>query len=248
MRNFLVLWKKELTTCFLSPLAYAASTFFLGTTGLIFYFLSGVYAAGIPGATLASLVVGSPFYWMTQLVVIPLLTMRLFAEERRMGTLETLLTAPISDAAVVAGKFAGVLTFYTLMWLPTLLFYVALSACSARMPEIDFGMLACVYLGVLLSGSFFLAIGMLCSLTTANQIVAAIICFTSLMIILFAGFIGNTGIHPVLQAASSYVSPDRHLRDFAAALIDTRTLVFYISGTWVCLFAATRLLEARQWK
>jgi len=248
MRNFFVLWKKELSSTFLSPVAYAAGTFFLCSTGLIFYFLSGVYAAGVPGANLPSLVVGSPFYWMTQLVVIPLLTMRLFAEERRMGTLETLLTAPVRDAQVVAGKFAGVLSFYALLWLSTLFFYAALALCSEQMPGIDHGIMASVYAGVLLSGCFFLAIGLLCSLMTANQIIAAILCFTVMMVMLFAGFTGNSGAHPVLQAISLHVSQHRHLADFSRGVIDSRAVVFYLSGTWACLFSATRILESRQWK
>lgn len=248
MHNFFILWKKELSGYFLSPVAYAASTFFLCVTGLTFYFLSGIYAAGVPGASLSSLVVGSPFYWMTQLVVIPLLTMRLFAEERRMGTLETLLTAPVSDAQVVAGKFAGVLTFYTLMWMSTLLFYVALAACSLEMPDLDPGILASVYLGVFCSGALFLGIGLMCSLTTSNQIIAAILCFTALIVILFTGFIGSATGSADLKNWLELISLDRHLRDFSRGIIDTRTLVFYAGGSMLCLFASTRMLESRQWK
>lgn len=248
MTNILVLWKKELSSSFLSPIAYIAATFFLAVMGLIFYFLTSLHSLGVPDVRLSNLLVGSPFYWMTQMVIIPLLTMRLFADERRMGTLESLLTAPISDAQVVIGKFAGVLTFYILIWLPTLLFYAALDFLATGMPQIDYGILAATYLGILLGGAFFLSVGLLCSMTTSNQIIAAIMCFTAMVAALFAGFSDQLGTHPVLQQWSDYFSFDRHLREFAAGTVDSRPVLFYLSGIAFCLFASTRLLESRQWR
>jgi ABC-2 type transport system permease protein len=248
MSSFLVLWRRELAGYFLSPVAYATLTFFLAVMGTIFYFLAGIMTSGVAGASVMNLMFGSPFYWMTQMIVVPLLTMRLFAEERRMGTIETLLTAPVSDAQVVAAKFAGVLTFYVLMWLPTLLFFVGLHYFSAHGLPLNPGVLTAAYLGVLLGGAMFLAIGLLCSLMTANQIVAAITCFALLMLVFFAGFIEFIAPYPRAQMLSELISPHRHLLEFSRGIVDTRAVVFYLTGTAFCLFTATRVLESRQWK
>lgn len=248
MNGFLVLWRRELSGYFLSPVAYATLTFFLAVMGAIFYFLAGIMASGVAGASVMNLMFGSPFYWMTQMIVVPLLTMRLFAEERRMGTIETLLTAPVSDAQVVAAKFAGVFTFYALMWLPTLLFFVGLHHFSANGLPLNPGVIAAAYLGVFLGGAMFLAIGLLCSLMTSNQIIAAITCFALLMLVFFAGFIEFIAPNPQAQMLAELISPHRHLLEFSRGIVDTRAVVFYVSGAAFYLFAATRVLESRQWK
>ncbi len=248
MLSFAAIWRREIYGYFLSPVAYATLTFFLAVMGTVFYFLTSLLALGAPGVGLMNLMFGSPFFWMTQLVTIPLLTMRLFAEERKSGTLETLLTAPVSDATVVAGKYAGVLTFYIVMWLPTLLFLLSLQRYSAEAPPLDPGVLAASYLGVFLSGGLFLAIGLLCSLATSNQIVAAVSCFGILILLLFTGFIEYMVAHPLARGVSDLISPHRHLLEFSRGLVDTRAVVFYLTGIWVALFTATRLLESRQWK
>lgn len=248
MRSFFILWRKELAGYFLSPVAYATLAFFLAVMGLVFYFLVGILVAGAPGIGLMNLMFGSPFYWMTQMIVVPLLTMRLFAEERRTGTIETLLTAPVSDGAVVAAKYAGVLSFYIIMWLPTVMFLGGLHYFSAEAPPLDPGVIAAGYLGALLSGAFFLAMGLLCSLTTANQIIAAIMCFACMIVVFFAGFVEFILPHASAQFVADLISPHRHLLEFSRGVVDSRTAVFYLTGTACCLFTATRLLESRRWK
>lgn len=248
MRSFLVLWRREMTGYFLSPVAYASLTFFLVVMGLIFYFLVSILAEGVPGIGVMNVMFGSPFYWMTLMVVIPLLTMRLFAEERRMGTLENLLTAPISDASVVAAKFAGVFSFYLLIWLPTLLFIAGLQHFSAESPPLDPGAVAGGYFGALLSGAFFLSLGLLCSITTSNQIVAAITCFALMILVFFTGFLEYMSFSRLALTVTDLVSPHRHLAEFSRGIIDTRAVFFYVSGTAFFLFTATRILESRQWK
>ena len=248
MRSFFILWRKELAGYFLSPVAYATMTFFLAVMGTVFYFLVGLLASGVPGVGVLNLMFGSPFYWMAQMIVVPLLTMRLFAEERRMGTLETLLTAPVTDGQVVGAKFAGVLTFYIIMWIPTVIFLYSLRWFSAEAPVIDPGMLGTAYLGVFLGGSMFLAMGLLCSLTTANQIIAAIACFMMLIVVFFTGFIEF--VLPVKNAPvfADLLSPHRHLLEFSRGIMDTRSVVLYVSGSFFFLFTSVRILEARRWK
>ena len=248
MNGFWCLWRKELGGYFYSPIAYATMTFFLAVMGFVFYFLTLILTAGTPGVGVINLMFGSPFYWMTLLVVIPLLTMRLFAEERRMGTLETLLTAPIADHTVVLAKFAGVLTFYIIMWLPTVAFFIALHRISADAPPLDIAVIASAYLGVWVSGALFLAIGLFCSVSTSNQIISAIYCFAILIILYFIGFLEYLTYEKAVVDIARIVSPHRHLTEFSRGVIDSRPLVLYISGVVFFLFTSTRMLESRQWK
>lgn len=248
MNPFFVLWRREMTGYFYSPVAYATLTFFLVVMGITFYFLTSVLAEGVPGVGVMNLMFGSPFYWMTMMVVVPLLTMRLFAEERRMGTLETLLTAPVSDAAIIAAKFAGVFSFYLLMWIPTLLFLLGLEGLSAEAPPFDTGAIAGAYLGAALNGALFLSMGLLCSLTTSNQIIAAITCFAFMIMFFFSGFFEYTSHWVFAQNLSEFISPHRHMMEFSRGVVDTRSVVLYLSGVVFFLFSATRILESRQWK
>jgi ABC-2 type transport system permease protein len=248
IERFFILWRKELAGYFLSPIAYATMAFFLVVMGTVFYFLVGLLTTGVPGVNVLNLMFGSPFYWMTQMVVIPLLTMRLFAEERRMGTLETLLTAPVSDLQVVLAKFAGVLSFYCIMWIPTVLFFVGLRWFSSDAPPVEPGMLAAAYVGVALGGCMFLSIGLLCSLITANQIIAAMTCFMMLVAVFFTGFIEFVLPANAAPVFADLASPHRHLLEFSRGMIDTRSVVFYLSGMVFFLFTATRILEARRWR
>lgn len=248
MNGFLVLWRREMTGYFHSPVAYASLTFFLVVMGMTFYFLASVLAEGVPGVGVMNLMFGSPFYWMTQMVVVPLLTMRLFAEERRMGTLETLLTAPVSDAALVGAKFAGVYSFYLMMWTPTLIFLAVLHGLSAEIPPFDPGAVAGGYLGAALTGALFLSIGLLCSLTTSNQIIAAITCFALMILFFFSGFLEFISHHPTAVALADYLSPHRHMIEFSRGIVDSRPVVLYLGAAFFFLFSATRILESRRWK
>lgn len=248
MNAFLTLWRKELTGYFLSPVAYIVTIFFLVVMGAIFSLLVSVLAQGPAGVTMMNLLFGSPFYWMTMLVVLPVLTMRLLAEEKKTGTIETLMTAPVSDAAVVLAKFAGVCSFYVIMWLPTVLYLFVLRHFSSLMAPIDLGPMAGGYLGALLVGLFYLSIGLLCSALTSNQIVSAITSFAVMIILFLGGLVDYLTDEPALQAVCQHISSYQHMLDFSRGLIDSRPIVFYLSGTALLLFAAVKVVESRQWK
>lgn len=248
MRTFLTLWRKELTTYFLSPIAYVVMIFFLVVMGAIFSLLVSVLAEGPAGVTVMNLLFGSPFFWMTMLVLAPVLTMRLFAEERRSGTIETLMTAPISDTAVVLAKFAGTLTFYLFMWLPTLLYVFILRYFSAEMAPPDLGPMAGGYLGAFLIGMFYLSIGLCCSALTSNQIVSAIITFAVMIVLFLVGLLDYVAHSDTAQAISAHVSSYNHMLEFSRGTLDSRPIVFYLSGTAFLLFATIKFVEARNWK
>ena len=248
MRALLTLWRKELTGYFLSPVAYVVTIFFLMVMGAIFSLLVSVLADGPTGVTIMNLLFGSPFYWMTMLVMMPALTMRLLAEEKRAGTLETLLTAPISDLSVVLAKYLGALSFYILMWLPTVAYVLILRQYSSMMAPVDWGPLAGGYLGALLVGMFYLSIGLFCSALTSNQVVAATISFAIMIGLFLIGLLDLVSQRALWQAISSSVSSYQHMLDFSRGAIDTRPVMFYLSGTALMLFATVKVVEARSWK
>lgn len=248
MSGFLTLWRKELTGYFLSPIAYIVTIFFLVVMGSIFSLLVSVLAEGPAGVTVMNLLFGSPFYWMTMLVLVPVLTMRLFAEEKKSGTIETLMTAPVTDTAVVLAKFAGALGFYAFMWLPTLVYLFILHHYSAAMAPLDPGPLAGGYLGALLTGMYYLSIGLLCSSLTSNQIVAAIITFAAMLLLFLAGLLDYVMRDDIARAISAHVSSYNHMLEFSRGAIDSRPVVYYLTGTALMLFATVKIVEARNWK
>lgn len=249
MRAFFTLWRRELAAYFLSPIAYVVACCFLALMGFSFWMLVSVLMQGPGGVTVMEELFGrSIFFWLALLMTTPLLTMRLFAEERRAGTLETLLTAPVSDAAVVLAKYAGALSFFVAMWLPTALYVVALHHYSPQTTPLDPGPLLGGYLGTLLLGAFYLAVGLACSVLTRNQLVAAILCFVLLALGFFAGFTPYLARAERLRELSVYFSSVQHMLDFSRGAIDTRPIVLYLSLTAWTLFATIKLLGARSWK
>lgn len=248
MSGFATLWRKEITGYFLSPVAYIVTIFFLVVMGSIFSLLVSVLADGPAGVTVMNLLFGSPFFWMTMLVLAPVLTMRLFAEEKKSGTIETLMTAPVTDTAVVLAKFAGALSFYAFMWLPTVIYLFILNYYSAAMAPLDPGPIAGGYLGALLIGMFYLSIGLFCSALTSNQIVSAIITFAVMLLLFLAGLLDYVIRDDLVRSISAHLSSYSHMLEFSRGAIDSRPVVYYLSGTALMLFATVKVVEARNWK
>lgn len=248
MRAFLTLWRRELATYFRGPLAYVVTVFFLVVTGFNFWFLINLLASarGV-GAQVMTQLFGSLFFWIPFLVVVPVLTMRLLAEERRYGTYETLMTAPITEVQVVLAKYAGALTLFVLMWAPTLSYAYILERFSAESTPMDPGTLAGGYAGTFLVGGFFLATGLLCSALTRNQVVSALACFAMMSLAFIAGFLHYISPNPLVREITGYCSAVAHMLEFSRGIIDTRPVVLYVTGTALVLFAAIRALEWRRW-
>jgi ABC-2 type transport system permease protein len=172
------------------------------------------------------------------------MTMRLFAEERRSGTIETLMTAPVSSAAVVLAKYAAALTTYVAMWLPTVLYLVVLG----RTGSLDWHTAASAYLGVLLIGAAYLALGCCASALTRSQFLAMIWTALVLLVLFILGigeFVTREG--SAMHDVCSYVSVWAHMNDFASGLVDTRRLVFYGTMIVLPLFVTTRAVDAWRW-
>lgn len=248
MRRFFTLWKREVASYFVSPVAYILATMFLVVMGMGFWFLANVRL--MAGATFYDLLRGlyGGVAWVAVLMVIPVLSMRSFAEENRSGTLEMLLTAPVRDGEVVFSKFLGVFTVYVAMWLPTLGYYPLLQRVAKEPLTFDYGALAAAYLGIFLIGAFYLSIGIFCSSLTRNLIISSISSFALIAVFFLAGFLPAVSPVPNLREFSKPFSPVLHMMDYARGVIDTRSVILYISSTLLMLLITTRILESRRWR
>jgi ABC-2 type transport system permease protein len=243
MRTFFALWRRELAALFLSPIAYVMLMFFLLVTGCGFYWLvkeNLEVMRSVQGLTVV--------IWACMLIVLPILTMRTFAEERKNGTFETMMTAPVLDSTVVAAKFTGVLSFFMLMCAPTLLYLVILRMLSPEATQLmDPGPVAGGYLMIGLIASSFIALGMLASALTSNQIIAAISTFSIMSIFFFGGlFEPHLSKNPLVREIGGYLSSALHLMEAARGVLDSRSLVLYLSATAFFLFATVKAVEARR--
>jgi ABC-2 type transport system permease protein len=248
----LSLVRREFSAYFLSPIAYVVLAIFLAVTGHLFYLtLTQLTAAGPKGVEFPmQLMLGDEKFWLVYLFIPPLLTMRLFAEERSTGTLEVLMTAPVTDWQVVLSKYFACFAFYLVLWLPTLAYLPVI--LSAKTPEgrIDPMPIASSYLGLVLAGAMFLALGLFVSSLVRSQMVAALI-----SLFLSLGFIVVGIWRPEMDTGSTlyrvlffFSVPLHFYRDFSRGLVDTRHLVLYVSVAAFALFLTVRSLESRKWR
>lgn len=234
-RVFLIAYR-ELKSYFCSWMAYLVIGGFLAISGFIFFVI-------ITGNHQASMRWSFHNMAVTLLFVCPILTMRLLAEERRSGTLEVLLTSPVTDAQVVLGKFLGAVGLLAVLVAATLHFPLILAQYGSPDP----GPLFTGYLGLLLVGASFMAVGVLASSLTESQVVAGFLSFGGLLVLWIIGWAASqpgSAVGHVLEQLSLL----NHFDDLAKGVIDSKDIVFYLSFMAVCLFGAVRALESRKWR
>jgi len=243
MRKFVAIVGREWRAYFLSPLAWVVLAAFLLLNGYVFTVILAVLNE--PGApkdqALLYLFANGFTSWFT-LFLVPVIAMRLFPEERKSGTIEVLLTSPVTEGEVVLGKFAGALGFFLTLWAPSLI-YVWILRSQAR---IDLGPVASAYLGIVLLGAYFVSVGTFASTLTKNQIVAAILTFAFLVPIFSVGLLDYLLRDPKARESLNYLNMWVHLEEFARGLVDTRRIVYYVSATAFFLFLATASLAAKK--
>ncbi len=226
---------KEFKSYLASPMAYVVTGIFLALTGFFFQSSPSTYSeTSISGF----LVWGS----ILLLLLGPVLTMRLLAEEKKMGTLELLLTAPVRDSEVIVGKFLGSLAILTAMLALTFYYPIILM----RFGDPDWGPIATGYLGLFLLGGISLAVGLFTSSLTSNQIVAAVVAGGILCALWFLGMAADL-LPEALGEVISYLSLYYYFPDFMRGVIDTRGIIYYLSITVLFLFLAIRSLESSRW-
>lgn len=243
MRGTWLIWQRELVGSFQSPVAYVTMAVYLLLAG--WTFLRGVENRLGTQETPEVLLFAAVFIWMPLFVTA--ITMRLFAEEKRSGTIETLMTAPVSDVQVVAGKFLGALSFFVLAAVPAVGVLFVPAAVGHAQGFVDAGSLAGGCLVLLLISAFCVAIGLFVSLLTRNQIVAAVCCFATICLP-FVVRVTAAKLPLFSDSVIEALSAETHIVDFARGSVDTRPLVLYLSGTWLLLFAAVKVLETRRWR
>lgn len=247
MSALLATLDRELRAYFVSPLGWALLTIVLLVNGGVFWVLVSFLTdprAPASATPLEYFFGQTIFFWLVLLFVAPVLTMRLISEERKSGSIEVLMTAPISEGQVVAGKYLAALIFYLVLWLPSLLYAVILASYS----EVDWGPVASGYLGILGIGALFLAVGVFASSIARNQIVAALATFAVLMVFFSFGLLEGLFQGELVKTALGYMNLWQHMEEFSRGIVDTRRLVYYLSVTLFFLFLAARSLEAKKWR
>jgi ABC-2 type transport system permease protein len=255
MSGFLPIFKRELRAYFVSPIAYVVMVMFLLIAGYFFYssfaFFNFIGFQAMSNPMMARNLnvtegVLRPLFnnlGVVLLFVMPLLTMRLFAEEKKQGTIELLLTYPVRDLAAVLAKFAASLAVYTLMLALTALYPVLLWVFAT--PEV--GPILASYLGLFLLGAAFIAIGALASSLTENQIVAGAISFGALLLFWVIGWssqFAGGGSGQLLSRLSLLERFD----GFPKGIIDTRDVIFYLYFIVFFLYLTLRSLESQRWR
>ena len=249
MKHFLTLLSHELRMLLVSPSTYIAATAFLGFMGFIFTEILSHYSTA-PQETSPAYVFFDLF-WLPVFFMVPLLTMKCLAEERRLGTIETLLTTPVTTTEVVLGKYGAAYLLYLGLWASTGGFFYVLKRFSGDLRFIDPGPLIGGYAFVAISGLLFVAIGVFASSLSRNQAVAGILCFVMLVAVIIGPrkledieWLTRDGME-TLRGAIDYAQILAHRDDFRRGVIDTRQLLFYLSGTTLALIFSILGVEAK---
>ncbi len=238
MRKTLHIANRELASYFLSPIAYVVITLFLLLSGL--FFVSNVFAADQPAELR---------YWFAPIIFVliaitPAISMRLMSEELRSGTIEPLLTAPVSDTQVIVGKWLGAWTFFAVVLLPTLAYVAVLEIWA----DPDLGPLVSGYIGLLLVGGMYLAIGTFASVLSRNQIIAFIVTVFIILFFTVAMWILPQYLPQRLAQAAAFVNVNNQYEDFAKGLIDVSNITYFLGGIALFLVMAIKALESRKWR
>lgn len=258
MRNFYLIFKKEFKSYFASPVAYVVITMFLILTGYFFYNSLALFSTISFQATMNPMLakqvgllnitesVVRPLFGnisIILLLMVPLLTMRLFSEEKKSGTIELLLTYPVTDMGVLLGKFFACMVVFIIMIALTSLYPLLIIAFGQ--PEI--GPIITGYIGLFLVGASFVSLGIFASSLTENQIIAATVAFGLLLLFWMIGFSASLA-GQTLGDILSYISLTSHLEGFAKGVIDTTDIVYYLIFISLFLFLTLRILESKKWR
>lgn len=246
MKNVWLLLRRQFLAYFRVPLGYAVIVVFLVVSG--FSFCRLLSQSATESIQIGDILFGSAYFWLMFLVTIALITMPLFAEERHSGTIETLLTAPVTDLQVVLAKFAAAFTFIIVMLFPTLFYSVIIYMFHAEGGQFPFKPVITGYIIVGLIGAFYTAFGLLMSSLTGNMAVSAILCCTGMSITFLAENLQYALHNAWLERVLAQISSVQHIIDFSHGIIDSQAVVFYLSGAALFLYLAVKSIESRLWR
>jgi ABC-2 type transport system permease protein len=249
MRVYLTLVRRELSGYFASFAGYVVIAAVLFLLGLSF---NDIISKLNTEATEIPLTEGffiMFYFWIVFLLTAPVMTIRSFAMEKFSGTYETLMTSAVGDVQVVLAKFTGALVFYTLTWAPLLIYLLILRRYSNEPAALDPRVFCSTFLGIVLIGAVYMAMGCFASSVTRNQTVAAMISY-ALGLTVFLLSLGALAAAPPQGWAVqvySHIAMTQHMEQFARGMIDTRSLVYYLSLTVFFLFLTWKVVESRRW-
>lgn len=244
------IWRREMLSLFVTPVAYLVAALFLLHQGwnfaLLLHVLNDPLAA--PGPVMQFYFGGSfLIFWLPVLFVCATISMRLLAEERRLGTLEGLLTAPVRPFQIVVGKYLAALSYYLCLWLPTFSFYLLLrSAMPPELPGPDVGPIVAGYVGTLLVGASFLAIGTFSSALARSQLSAAVGAFVMSSGLLLSGLMAEQVDSSKLSAALQWGSVLRMMQEMAQGIVDGHWIYLHLSLVFLFLLAAIVVIDGRK--
>lgn len=259
MRNIWTIARKELNSYFRSPIAYSVLVVFAVIFGYFFYTIlsmfilqsltqaqyAQMYGENIPPLNVNDMVI-RPLLLNTSVIclfLVPMITMRLFAEEKKVGTIELLMTSPLTDAQIILGKFLAALLLYACLLALTVLHLLVLF----RYGDPDWKPLVAGYLGQLLLGGCFLSIGLLFSTFTRNQLIAGSLTFFALLLLWIIDWTSQYS-GSVWGQIASYLSLTTHIENFSKGVIDLKDTVYYLSVIGLGLFLAVRSVESVRWR
>jgi gliding motility-associated transport system permease protein len=256
MRNTLAIAHKELRAYFASPIAYIVIGFFALLFGWFYigildwfvrqgmqmgqFGMQGPQNMNVNQQMIRPLLLNMTVVF---LFLLPLVTMRTYAEEKRSGTIELLLTSPLTDLQIVLGKFLGAMVLYSAMLAVTMIHFGLLF----KFGNPDWKPLAVAYLGLFLFGGCFISVGLFISSLTKNQIVAGAATFGVFLLLWVVDWIGQS-LGPTGESLTKYLSMTEHLDDFVKGVIDTKHLVYYVSFITFGLFLTMRSVDAERWR
>ncbi len=253
MKNIIVICRKELKSYFASPIAYGLMAVFAVIAGYFFYVITAVFVQrGMESQMMGRAMPMDLNEWVVRgflsnvsvigLFLVPMITMRLFAEEKRTGTIELLVTSPVKDSEIIIGK-----------WLAALMLYCSILLISAINLSLlflygkpDWRPILVGYLGLLLQGACLLSIGTFISTTTRNQIIAGTATFAACLLLWVFDWVSYE--QATWAKVMSYLSVVAHFEPFAKGVIDTKDVIYYLSMTFLGLFLTARSLESLRWR
>jgi ABC-2 type transport system permease protein len=248
MRAVWTIAARDIQSFFVSPLAYVVLTAWLFFQGLQLYLLAVYfsdqpYAAGDATQTpLTMFFGGSSLFYIALLVVVPLMTMRLIAEESESGRLETLFTAPIAEWQIVVGKYVAAVVYWCVLWIPSLLFVFII----LQYGSVDWGVVLASYTGVFGIGLYYMAIGLLMSAIARRQLIAGVLTFMVLGCLFMLGLGSFIFADSEAKAIFDYINVWTHMESFGRGIVDSRYLVFDATVALLAVLLAIRMLQSRR--
>jgi ABC-2 type transport system permease protein len=252
MRNILAVAGKEIRAYFTSPIAYVVIGMYTLLFGYFFYVMLTLFERQsmqmmqMGGTMNVNQMLVAPVFMNAEVVLLfllPMVTMRTYSEEKKSGTMELLLTSPLSDWQIILGKFLGAMTLFAAM-LATTLVHVGILFLFG---EPEWKPIVTTYLGMLLMGGCFIALGLFISSLTRNQIVAATITFAAFLLFWVINWMGSF-VGPTAQAVLAHLSIIDHFDDFAKGIIDTKHLIYYVSFIAFGLFLTAKSVDSERWR